>query len=194
VVTFYGTGGGSFISEAVLKFEASSEGNPGPAGAGAVLLARSAKSLARGPPRHGGDPKIESYTEVIATSWCGFGWATETEAQYGGLILGLQLALNCGVTSLRVVGTSALLHRQMTGQCRVKAERLQPLHQLATDLFADMRLDRPRLEQVARHRNVEPERLAEIALENPALAYNDPHAFVKSGKCAPMLASSRPAL
>eukprot|EP00038_Savillea_parva_P018041 m.22254 g.22254 ORF g.22254 m.22254 type:complete len:291 (-) comp3969_c0_seq2:312-1184(-) len=180
VITYYGTGGGSFISEALLKFEGLSRGNPGGAGGAAVLLARSPEAVRRDP--HGEHASLTDYSEVIATSWAGFNWATDMEAQYSGLILGLQLALNCGVTSLRVAGESLLVHKQMTGQCRVKAERLQPLYQAATDLLVQLRAHRTEMIHIPERFNSEPRQLATIAMDNPSMAYSNCVSFLRAGR------------
>ena len=59
-------------------------GNPGPAGGGAVLLAA-----------HGGR---------VAEAGVWLGHATNNEAEYTGLLAGLQLAIRCGVRRLLVEG------------------------------------------------------------------------------------------
>jgi ribonuclease HI len=83
-------------------------GNPGPSGAGAVLL---------GP---GGRPLAE------AAQWLGH--ATNNEAEYRALLAGLRLAARVpGVRRLLVEGDSTLVTRQMAGQWKVEAPGLVPL-------------------------------------------------------------------
>ena len=83
-------------------------GNPGPSGAGAVLL---------GP---GGRPLAE------AAQWLGH--ATNNEAEYRALLAGLRLAARVpGVRRLLVEGDSTLVTNQMKGEWKVEAPGLRPL-------------------------------------------------------------------
>ena len=59
---------------------------------------------------------------------------TNNSAEYAGLILGLQEALDRGVDSVHVVGDSDLLRRQLLGHFRVRG-RLRPLHTRALELL-----------------------------------------------------------
>lgn len=64
------------------------------------------------------------------------GIGTNNEAEYGGLIVGLEAALAAGATKLTVRGDSQLVLRQMEGRYQVKAANLRPLHQQAKALAA----------------------------------------------------------
>jgi ribonuclease HI len=99
-----------------LYFDGCSKGNPGRAGAGAVSY------------NHEG-------SEVFAESvFVGYR-ATNNEAEYTGLILGLTEALKRGITTeLLVRGDSQLVIRQMQGKYKVNSSKLAPLHQCATAL------------------------------------------------------------
>lgn len=98
-----------------LYFDGCSKGNPGRAGAGAVIY-------------------DASNNEVFAESvFAGYS-ATNNEAEYTGLILGLNTALKQGITELRVCGDSQLVIRQMQGNYRVNSAKLAPLHQCAITL------------------------------------------------------------
>jgi ribonuclease HI len=98
-----------------LFFDGCSKGNPGRAGAGAVLY----------------DPHgAEVFAESVFAGYS----ATNNEAEYTGLILGLNEALKRGITELQVCGDSQLVVRQMQGKYRVKSPNLVPLHQCATTL------------------------------------------------------------
>ena len=100
-----------------LFFDGCSKGNPGRAGAGAVLYDASG-------------------TEVFAESvFAGYS-ATNNEAEYTGLILGLNTALKQGITELQVRGDSQLVIRQMQGKYTVNSPKLAPLHQCATTLVS----------------------------------------------------------
>ena len=98
-----------------LFFDGCSKGNPGRAGAGAVIYDTSGN-------------------EVFAESvFAGYS-TTNNEAEYTGLILGLNAALKCGIMELQVRGDSQLVIRQMQGKYRVNSPKLVPLHQCATTL------------------------------------------------------------
>jgi ribonuclease HI len=94
-----------------LYCDGASRGNPGQAGAGAVLIDAS------------GDIKGR-YGEYL-------GQTTNNVAEYQALILGLKMARNLGVKKIQVFADSELLVRQLKGQYRVKAAHLLPLYEAA---------------------------------------------------------------
>ena len=98
-----------------MFFDGCSKGNPGRAGAGAVIY-------------------DASNNEVFAESvFAGYS-ATNNEAEYTGLILGLNTALKQGITELQVRGDSQLVIRQMQGKYKVNSPKLAPLYQCAVTL------------------------------------------------------------
>ncbi|MCB2188943.1 MAG: ribonuclease HI family protein [Deltaproteobacteria bacterium] len=92
-----------------------SRGNPGPAGAGAVLL----------------DPDGR---EVAALSRF-LGRVTNNVAEYQALLLGLTEAQARGVRELEIKMDSELVVRQLQGTYRVKNPGLQPLYRQAKELL-----------------------------------------------------------
>ena len=56
------------------------------------------------------------------------GEATNNEAEYHALLLGLELASQLGAREVEVVNDSQLVARQITGEYRVKKADLKPLH------------------------------------------------------------------
>lgn len=99
-----------------LYFDGCSKGNPGRAGAGAVLY------------------DVQEAEVFAASVFVGF-HATNNEAEYTGLILGLTEALKLGITTeLLVRGDSQLIIRQMQGKYKVNSPKLVPLHQRANIL------------------------------------------------------------
>lgn len=104
-----------------LFFDGCSKGNPGPAGAGAVLYLENA------------DGEKE---EIWATA--AFVGAKETNnvAEYTGLVLGLAEANNRGIQNLVVKGDSKLVIEQMKGKYQVKAPNLIPLYKQAKQYSA----------------------------------------------------------
>lgn len=101
----------------LLHSDGASRGNPGPAGAGAVLY----------------NPQGEVAAEISVP----LGRATNNEAEYAGLIHGLKAALAVGgIERLTVKMDSELIARQLNGIYRVKNERLRPLYDEAKGLLA----------------------------------------------------------
>jgi len=99
-----------------LYFDGCSKGNPGRSGAGAVLY----DALGN-----------EVFAESVFVGYR----ATNNEAEYTGLILGLNEALKHDITTeLLVRGDSMLVIRQMQGKYKVNSPKLAPLHQRATNL------------------------------------------------------------
>lgn len=98
-----------------LYFDGASRGNPGLAGAGAVVY----------------DGTVEKYA---VTAYVGDN-ATNNEAEYYGLIIGLQTCLEEKlVGTIRVIGDSQLVIRQMKGMYAVRHPRLIELHAAVQEL------------------------------------------------------------
>jgi ribonuclease HI len=91
-----------------LYTDGAARGNPGPAGAGAVLL--------------------NADGHVVAKVGKFLGESTNNVAEYMGLILGLKRAKAMGIKELDVFADSELLVKQLSGDYQVKAEHLKPLH------------------------------------------------------------------
>ncbi len=102
-----------------LFFDGCSKGNPGRAGAGAVLY-----------DAEGG----EVFAEAAFVGHA----ATNNEAEYMGLILGLNEAVKLGIKDLHVCGDSQLVIRQMQGKYKVNSAKLIPLHRHATTLASNL--------------------------------------------------------
>ncbi|XP_009592427.1 uncharacterized protein [Nicotiana tomentosiformis] len=97
-----------------LEFDGASKGNPGLAGAGAVLRADDGCFICR-------------LRE-------GLGVATNNAAEYRGIILGLKYALSKGFTSIRVQGDSKLVCMQIQGLWKVKNQNISTLYEQAKQL------------------------------------------------------------
>uniref|UniRef100_A0A7N0UKL9 RNase H type-1 domain-containing protein n=1 Tax=Kalanchoe fedtschenkoi TaxID=63787 RepID=A0A7N0UKL9_KALFE len=91
----------------VLEFDGASKGNPGKAGAGAVLRADDGK--------------------VICRLREGLGTATNNVAEYRAMILGLKHALKSGYTHIRVQGDSKLVCLQIQDKWKTKHEKMAEL-------------------------------------------------------------------
>jgi ribonuclease HI len=130
-------------ADAILWSDGAARGNPGPAGAGAIL--RTPKG-------------------VVLAELCGFlGHTTNNVAEYRALLMGLEQALALGVRRLEVRADSELLIKQLRGEYRVKDPKLKPLWQEAKQLLA--RFDAARLQHVRREQNSDADRLANAGID-----------------------------
>ena len=97
-----------------LFFDGCSKGNPGKAGAGAVLYNNDTEVWCRA--HYIGDKQTNNY------------------AEYMGLIIGLEEAVKQNIKSLIVKGDSLLVIRQMKGEYKVKSENILELYKTAEQL------------------------------------------------------------
>lgn len=104
-----------------LKFDGCSKGNPGIAGAGAVLYLNN------------DDDNDVSLEEIWATSQFIGTKVTNNEAEYSGLIIGLKRAIEMNIKELNVEGDSLLVIKQMLGEYNVKSENLFKLYNEAKE-------------------------------------------------------------
>ena len=91
------------------------------------------------------------------------GHGTNNEAEYEGLILGLDHALRAGATHVLVRGDSQLVIRHLSGEYQVKASNLVPLYREAKRLLSAFR--DARLEWVRRLDNAAADQAANEALD-----------------------------
>ena len=101
-----------------LSTDGGARGNPGPAGAGAVIQ----------------DAKNETVREISEY----LGEVTNNQAEYQALILGLEALESLGVLGkdILVRMDSELIIEQMKGHYKVKNEGLKPLYQRARAIVA----------------------------------------------------------
>jgi ribonuclease HI len=126
-----------------LVIDGAARGNPGPAGAGAAIL------------DHSGAPLAEKSAYL--------GRATNNEAEYHGLIMGLQLALERGFLRLHIRTDSELMANQIRGDYKVKEPRLKALFAKAHGLLA--KLEEWDIVNVPREQNRLADRLSNIAID-----------------------------
>jgi ribonuclease HI len=128
-----------------LFFDGGSRGNPGIAGAGAVLFAPDA-------------------TTVLAevSSYCG-AYTSNNEAEYSGLIEGMKTALSLNVKELEVYGDSDLVIKQVLGIYRVSAPNLKPYHEQALKLRK--KFDKFSIHHVFRSHNAKADQHANEAMD-----------------------------
>jgi probable phosphoglycerate mutase len=134
----------------ILYADGAARGNPGPAGAGAVLLDEAGK--------------------VVAELTKALGRATNNVAEYSALILGLEEAKRRGATSIDVRMDSKLVVEQMRGLWRIKHPGLQPLALRAGALLGSF--PERVIQHVPREENAYADRLSNRAIDE-ALAAPD---------------------
>ncbi len=137
--------GAASARELILHTDGGSRGNPGPAGAGGLLLDAN------------GD-RVEDFSIPL-------GEATNNEAEYHALIEGLKRAKARRPSRLVVRADSLLVVQQMRGAWRIKDRKLVKLHLEARRHLPACPVV---FEHVPREQNVEADRLANLAMDQQA--------------------------
>jgi ribonuclease HI len=125
-----------------LYTDGASKGNPGPAGAGWILVNERDSILVK-------DSKF-------------LGEATNNEAEYEALILGLKHALSLGIEEIKIHMDSELLVRQLNGLYRVKNPRLAIYFQQVRDLLN--KFSRYGIIHIPREQNRQADAMANVAI------------------------------
>jgi ribonuclease HI len=126
-----------------LFTDGAARGNPGPAGAGAVIISPEGHVVA----------KIGKY----------LGETTNNVAEYTGLILGLKRAKAMGLRELDVLADSELLVKQLSGEYAVKADHLRPLHDEAKALLKGF--EQVEVRHIPREENVAADEMSNRAID-----------------------------
>lgn len=129
--------------EYMLYFDGCSKGNPGLAGAGAVLY--------------------HFNTEVWSDSTFVGTRSTNNQAEYMGLIMGLIQAQQMGLKQLQVFGDSQLVINHMTGVYQCRSEQLSVLYFQAKEL--ERSFDKIEFVHVLRKENKRADHLSNIAVD-----------------------------
>ncbi len=127
----------------ILYTDGGASGNPGPAGAAALVK---------------DDQGVTLLERVRA-----FGPATNNVAEYQAVILGLELAATLRPRRLTIRSDSELLVRQLVGQYAVKSSHLKPLHRQVKALLEPF--EAVEIEHIPRRENAEADKLAKKAVE-----------------------------
>jgi ribonuclease HI len=134
-------------SEFLLRFDGCSKGNPGLAGAGAVIY--------------------HNEKEI----WCGSQFIGHNEsnnyAEYMGLIVGLKKAIRFGITELDVEGDSMVVIKQMNGEYKVNSKNLMDLYLKAQELKTNF--DYISFTHIYRENNSRADELCNEAINNATL-------------------------
>ena len=136
-------GPGAGMMTVSLYCDGASRGNPGPSGAGVVLL----------------DEKGEQIFELSRYLDNG----TNNEAEYRALLRGLEAAADLGVKRVEIFLDSELVVRQLNGRYKVRNPRLQSLFDQAMSRL--QRFDDYAIFHVGRELNQQADRLANEAID-----------------------------
>ncbi|XP_021316729.1 uncharacterized protein LOC110435482 [Sorghum bicolor] len=126
----------------ILHFDGASKGNPGKAGAGAVLMTEDGR--------------------VVSRIHEGLGVATNNVAEYRGLTLGLKQAIDHGFTSIKVHGDSQLVCNQVNDVWQTKHPNMKELCNEVKQLKENF--DSFEITHVRREWNAEADRQANIGI------------------------------
>ncbi len=135
-------------------FDGASRGNPGEAGAGALLYGDSG--------------------EILWESCLYLGRGTNNEAEYQGLLLLLEEVVRRDLREVTLYGDSKLVISQMQGLWKVRQPHLQELWKKAQTLGKGRDL---KFAWVPREQNKEADALSNKALDEPARAMEIPSGF-----------------
>jgi len=125
--------------------DGAARGNPGPAGAGAIL--RDAEGT------------------VVAEIAEPLGHATNNVAEWTAVRLAVEEALRLGATHLDLRMDSELVARQISGIYRVKHPDLKPIHAAVMETLRS--LDGYTVGHVPRELNKDADRLSNVAIDGP---------------------------
>jgi ribonuclease HI len=130
--------------KAILFADGAARGNPGPAGAGAVLL--------------------DADGHVLAELTRNLGHATNNVAEYTALIIGLEEARRRGVDDIDIRMDSKLVVEQMSGNWKIKHPNMKPLALQAGQLLASFA--KRTIRHVPRDENVIADALSNKAIDD----------------------------
>lgn len=123
--------------------DGAARGNPGPSGAGAVL--------------------VEPNGQVVDRLGKFLGIQTNNYAEYTGLLLGLRRAKDLGVREVEIFADSELMIRQLGGRYQVKSPTLRPLYEEALKLLNEF--TRVKLVHVPREMNAAADAMSNRAID-----------------------------
>ncbi len=132
----------------LIHTDGAARGNPGPAGAGAIL-----RDAATG--------------EVLSEVAQGLGRATNNVAEWTAVRLALEEARRLGASRVDLRMDSELVARQITGIYRVKHPDLKPIHAAVMGLLRGF--DGYTIGHVPRELNRDADRLSNVAIDGPSI-------------------------
>jgi len=136
------------MSELIIHTDGAARGNPGPAGAGAVIADPSGKVVAE-------------ICRYLGDSM------TNNQAEYHALLLALREAASRGATRVSIFADSELMVRQIKGEYKVKDKGLKELYLEAISLLR--RFGGYAIEYIPREKNARADKLANLAIDGQLL-------------------------
>ena len=130
--------------EGDLYFDGGSRGNPGPAGVGIVILNTSTQ-------------------KTLVEKSIFIGHTTNNACEYAGLIHGLQLAQQYGISKINIYSDSMLVVKHINGEYKVRNSRLKPLYDRAITLLK-LFGDGFSINHIERAKNHRADELANVAM------------------------------
>lgn len=130
------------MSGGYLYCDGGARGNPGPAGAGAVLL--------------------DAQRQLLAEAKKYLGDTTNNVAEYQGLLIGLALARKHNIRSLKIRLDSELIVRQVNGQYKVRHPGLRPLWEKTQQQL--QQFSEWEITHIPRHENAKADKLVNLAI------------------------------
>ena len=127
-----------------LYFDGGSRGNPGISGAGWIILDKDNKEIDSG------------YCFISKNG-------TNNEAEYTGLVSGLEMASLLKIENLVVKGDSKLVINQVQNKWKVNAENLKPFHQKVRKLMK--KFSKIEFQYIPRLQNKEADALANMGMD-----------------------------
>jgi ribonuclease HI len=135
------------MTELTIHADGAARGNPGPAGAGAVLTDMQGK---------------------IVKEVCRYlGETTNNQAEYQALIIGLKEAKDLGALRVSIFADSELMVRQIKGEYKVKNGGLKPLFQEVMGMLRHF--GGYHIEHIPREKNKRADQLANLAIDGQML-------------------------
>jgi ribonuclease HI len=135
----------------LLQFDGASEPNPGPSGSAYVIFSPIQQ-----------DETGYQYRNVVQEGFLYIPHATNNEAEYNSLIIGLTKALELGIREIDVEGDSNLVVNQVQGLWKVKVPKLVPLQSKANKLL--WKFKKWTVKHIPREENTDADRLSKEAL------------------------------
>jgi len=140
----------------VIRADGAARGNPGPAASGAVIIDASLANA------HSPDaPPVARISRPL-------GIQTNNYAEYTGVILALERAVELGAREVDLVLDSMLIVEQLSGRWKIKHPQIRPLAARAQALLAGF--DRWSIRHERREFNRQADALANLALDDPRAA------------------------
>lgn len=136
-------GGAGAVRRVTVNVDGGARRNPGPAAIAAIV-------------RDADGAILDEHSQTI-------GEATNNEAEYRAVLLGIDRARKLGSSEIELIGDSELIVRQVRGEYRVKQSRLKPLKQQVVDALEEF--DSWTIANVPREQNADADRLVNQALD-----------------------------